>query len=63
MQSLIENLINGNLTDARKQAKRKSFAAIVDYLHLNCGWSTDRSNKAAIYLKTGEGWQAYCDAK
>jgi hypothetical protein len=37
MQPMIQNLINGNLTDAKTQAKR--------------------------YLKTGEGFQQYCDAK
>jgi len=63
MTPMIENLINGNLTDARQQAKRFRLSQIVNHLHFMCGWSVERSNKAAIYLKTGNGWQAYCDAK
>lgn len=63
MQQLVQNLLNGNLTDAKTQAKRYRLAQIVNHLHYMCGWSADRSNKAAVYLKTGEGWQQYCDAR
>lgn len=63
MQTMIQNLINGNLTEAKNQAKRFRLAQIVNHLHFMCGWSVDRSNKAALYLKTGDGFQQYCDAK
>lgn len=62
MQSLVTNLINGNLTDARKQAERFSLRAIIHNLHIECGWSVKKSNYAAVWLKTGNGWQLYCDA-
>ena len=62
MQNMIENLINGNLTDARRQAKRHRRVKIYAYL-LEMGWSNSRALLAANYLKTGAGWQAYCDAK
>jgi hypothetical protein len=61
MNSMIQNLINGNLTDARHRAKRFSLRAIVHHLHIECGWSVKRSNYAAVYLKTGTGFQLYCD--
>lgn len=63
MQTMIENLINGNLTDAKKQAKRFALHKIVDALQNDFGWSLDKAYKAASYLKTGQGFQAYCDAK
>lgn len=63
MKTMIENLINGNLTDAKKQARGFSMSRISDYLHFALGWSYNRSAKAAYYLKTGTGFQAYCDAK
>lgn len=62
MKAMIENLINGNLTDAKSQAKKYRRSRIYAYL-MGQGWSHTRAILAANYLKTGEGWQAYCDAK
>lgn len=62
MQTMIENLINGNLKDARRQARGKGMMRIATYLRLELGWSLHRATAAAYYLKTGEGWQDYCDA-
>lgn len=62
MHSLIENLINGNLSDARKQAKRHSQNAIRHALQDDYGWSPIKSALAALWLKTGAGYQEYCDA-
>lgn len=61
MNTMIENLINGNLSDARKQAKRFSLNGIARAM-MELGWSEPRAAFAAHYLKTGLGWQAYCDA-
>lgn len=63
MKTMIENLINGNLTDARKQARNKSESAIRKFLVVDSGWSESKAAFAAHYLKTGRGWQAYCDAE
>lgn len=63
MKTLITNLENGNLTEARKLAKRFSYHHIVLYLRDNLQWSIPRSVRAAHYLKTGTGWQLYCDTK
>jgi hypothetical protein len=62
MESLINNLINGNLTDARRQARRFSQGKIVKAL-LQFQFSEVKALRAALYLKTGEGFQAYCDAE
>lgn len=61
MQNMIENLINGNLKDAKEHAKRKSGVDIFKHLRSE-GWSEAKAYAAASYLKTGKGFQAYCDA-
>jgi len=62
METMISNLINGNIKDARNQATKYPGYAITKYLRENLGWSADRSRKAAHFLKTGYEYQAYCDA-
>ncbi len=62
MQTMIENWINGNLTAARKQARRFSLAKIESAL-LEQGFSPLKSLRVAVWLKTGEGWQQACDAE
>jgi len=54
MKTLIENYINGNLTTAKKQAKRHSWGAIYKFLHDECFWSERESRAVADYLK-GKG--------
>ena len=65
MNSILENLINGNLKDAKLASQ--SIAAGEEKLAIhaaeNYGFTWDRAKLAAHYLKTGEGFQAYCDAK
>lgn len=62
MKTLLDNLINGNLTDAKAQAKRYDLFAIarnaVEYL----GYSRNKAIMAAAYLKGRCTFQAYCDA-
>jgi hypothetical protein len=60
---LAKSLINGQLTQARGLAKRQSAEAICDYLHDELGWSLESSVAATKYLKTGQGYQTYCDSK
>jgi|694.fasta_scaffold02447_4 hypothetical protein len=60
---MAESLINGQLTQARDLAKRRSAVAICDYLHDELGWSLETSVAATRYLKTGQGFQTYCDSK
>lgn len=63
MKTLLENFINGNLTTARKQAKRFSHVAIRTALVEDYGFSLNKAALTADYLKTGTGLQAACDAE
>ena len=62
MKTMLENYINGNLATARKQARRFSHRAIREALMDLCGYSPEKAAITADYLKTGEGFQAACDA-
>ncbi len=61
MQSVFDNLLNGNLTDAKKGAKRFSQSNLAAYAVDEMGWGERRARLAVSYLKTGNDWQAYCD--
>jgi hypothetical protein len=65
IQRITENLVNGNLTDAKQQAKRVSYAALKLALVSGSGWSESKATAAASYLKnaSNETFQQYCDAK
>jgi hypothetical protein len=63
MKTLIENFINGNLTTARKQAKRFSLSDIRRALQDDYGYSPLKAALSAGWLKTGEGFQDACDAE
>ena len=66
MQSLLDSLLNGNLTTAKKQARRFSHSKLsnffADYM------PSAKARAAADYLKPRRGeclqalFQAYCDA-
>jgi hypothetical protein len=62
MNNMIENLLNGNLSTARKLARRFSQTKIRTFLTDERGWDFKRATLCAEYLKTGEGFQAYCDS-
>ena len=63
MNTLLNNYINGNLTTARKQARRYSHRAIREALQDAYGYTERKAALTADYLKTGEGFQAACDAQ
>jgi hypothetical protein len=66
MNSLLDNLLNGNLTTAKKQARRFSHSKIADFF--SDFMSPAKARAAADYLKPRRGeclqtlFQAYCDA-
>lgn len=62
METMIANYVNGNLSDARRQARRFSRLAIFAALRETTGYSVKKANLVARYLKTGRGWQESCDA-
>ena len=63
MITLIDNYYNGNLADARKQAKRFSVKKIRAALIERLAYSFKKATLAAEWLKTGEQWQEACDAE
>jgi len=59
----IENYINGNLTDAKRQAKKLSWRNLACVLMDDYGKTPAMARTIADYLK-GEGtFQAACDAE
>lgn len=62
MESMLNNLENGNLADAKKQANRHSLTAIKNHL-VESGESLESALNTAEYLKGEKEFQAYCDAK
>ena len=63
MKTMIENYVNGNLRDARRQAKRHSHRDIRDALQAMLGYSERMAALTADWLKTGFGFQEACDAQ
>ena len=61
MKQMIADLINGNLSDAKRRAKSFSLAKIQRYL-IEQGWGITKATDAAIYLKDGgqENFNRYC---
>ena len=62
MKTVLDNLINGNLTDAKKQASRFDLFAIARSAMEYLGYSRNKAIMAAAYLKGRATFQAYCDA-
>lgn len=62
MKSLIGNYVNGNLSECRRQAKRHPLASIARALVEMLGYTNEKASLAALWMKTGEGFQAACDA-
>jgi len=61
MQKLLNNLLNGNITDAKRQAKRFSNHAIRAALVELGGYSLNKATLTADWLKGRDCWQAACD--
>ena len=61
MKTIFENLINGNLLDAKKSAKRFTSDALISYAHLDLNWNIQVAIAAVNYLKGKISFQEYCD--
>ena len=61
MQSMLENLINGNLKDAQNQAKKYSHGKIMSYMQWDAGYSLAQAVAIAGYLKGHLSFQTYAD--
>ena len=64
LDRIVDNLLNGNLTDAKRQAKRASYFGLFEHLYRHLGWSHAKAKAAVLYLKrpANATFQAYCDA-
>lgn len=62
MNTCLDNLINGNLADARAQARRYGLFDLACTLRNSYGFTRNRAIMAASYLKGRCTFQAYCDA-
>lgn len=62
---MIENFINGNLNDAKNQAKQFKVMKIFDYLKYKMNYSWQKSRSIAIYLKnpSQRTFQDTCNVK
>lgn len=63
MEKVFDNLINGNIYDAKKAAERFGLIALALYFQDYCGMSRNAAIAASYFLKGRCTFQAYCDAK
>lgn len=61
LESVCNNLINGNQKSAREGARRYSAVRLIIHMTEELGWSDKLATAAVKYLHTGEHWQEYCD--
>ncbi len=67
MEHILNNLVNGNLTDARREAKWHDKGDLIIYAVERMFWSWHLARAAAEYLKApekvkGAMYQRWCDA-
>lgn len=62
LEVLFDTFINGNLTEAKRLARRHRSFRLSMYARQILGWSFDRSVKAAAFLKGEATFQTYCDS-
>lgn len=65
MKTVINNYINGNLSDAKRGAKQYSDRKLADYMIENFGYEPSKARIIAFYLKSQGGitFQMACDAQ
>lgn len=61
LEQTISDLINGNLTDAKRRAKRYSHIALRQAYQDATGCGDSTACAAADYLKGAISFQQYCD--
>ena len=61
LNDLVETFINGNISDARKAAKRRTQTQLREAFQ-EYGYSFRKATLTAEFLKSGSGFQAACDA-
>lgn len=62
LETLVDNWINGNRNEARRQARCFTATTIAEYLCVERGWPIDSAFRVADHLRFGGDYQAACDA-
>lgn len=62
MENLINNYINGNISDAKRLARRFKSWQIREGFQELAGYSERKASLTADFLKGRDCWQAACDA-
>jgi hypothetical protein len=63
MNALINNFINGNLKDAKRQARNYTLTALAQAFRDRAGYSFEKAQRTANYLKNIGSYQAACDSE
>jgi hypothetical protein len=63
LEKIINNYINGNLTDAKNGAKRTNIRALKDYMQEYYGYSVNKATMIALYLKGEATFKDACNAE
>ena len=63
LQDLCETYINGNITDAKRQAKHFDQYEIEECLVTDFGYSDRKARLTAAHMNGADCWQEACDAK
>ncbi len=63
LETILANYLNGNLTDAKRQAKRVSEMDLYTHLRHEHGRNEHEAKAIAAYLKGKGTYQAACDAE
>ena len=63
LKRIVDDLINGNLVDARKRVKRYSYMKLTEAFQEYAGYTLNKAYLATCYVKSGNNFQAYCDAE
>lgn len=62
IELLVANVINGNLSDAKRQAKHHHVCDIREALQEHAGYSMHKAMLTADWLNGRPCWQEACDA-
>ena len=62
IERAVSNLINGNLSDAKRSARGLTYSDIFDWLTGHVGWTEKRSRAYADYLTNRIDFRSFCAA-
>ena len=65
LTNIVDNYINGNITEAKKIAAKAgaSFNSLRDVLIHDYGYSENKATLTASHMKGADCWQQACDAE